>query len=68
MKINCVINDKLATLNMNGTEKIIDVLRNQFGLCGSKMRCGEGRCGSCTILLDNTPVLSCILPAYAVQD
>ena len=68
MKINCVINDKLATLNMNGTEKIIDVLRNQFGLCGSKMRCGEGRCGSCTILLDNTPVLSCILQAYAVQD
>ena len=68
MKINCVINEKLETLNMNGTEKIIDVLRNQFGLCGSKMRCGEGRCGSCTVLLDDTPVLSCILPAYAVQD
>ena len=68
MKINCVIHDKLEVLEMNGTEKVVDILRNKFGLCGSKMRCGEGRCGSCTILLDKTPVLACILPIYAIQD
>ena len=52
MKINCVINDKLETLEMLGSEKMVDILRNKFGLCGSKMRCGEGRCVSCTVLLD----------------
>ncbi|NLK46269.1 MAG: ferredoxin [Treponema sp.] len=68
MKINCVINDKLETLDMAGTEKLINILRNNFGLSGSKLRCGEGRCGSCTVLFDNAPVLSCILPVYVIQD
>ncbi|MCQ2580382.1 MAG: 2Fe-2S iron-sulfur cluster-binding protein [Treponemataceae bacterium] len=68
MKIDCVINDKIESLEINGTEKLIDILRSKFNLCGSKMRCGEGRCGSCTVLLDGTPVLSCILPVYTIQD
>ena len=56
-------------LNGKQTEAIIDpnetllwVLRNHFGLTGTKYGCGQGFCGSCTILIDNEPVRSCQLP------
>jgi aerobic-type carbon monoxide dehydrogenase small subunit (CoxS/CutS family) len=57
-------------LNGKQTEALIDpndtllwVLRNHFGLTGTKFGCGQGFCGSCTILIDNEPVRSCQLPA-----
>ncbi len=59
-------------LNGKKTEVLLDpsltllwVLRNQLGLTGTKFGCGMGFCGSCTILLDNEPVRSCML---AVSD
>jgi aerobic-type carbon monoxide dehydrogenase small subunit (CoxS/CutS family) len=42
------------------------VLREDIGLTGTKVACGEGHCGACTILLDGTPVLSCITLAHMV--
>jgi aerobic-type carbon monoxide dehydrogenase small subunit (CoxS/CutS family) len=57
------------TLNGKKTEVLIDpaqnllwVLRNHFGLTGTKYGCGMGFCGACTILIDNEPMRSCILP------
>lgn len=57
------------TLNGKKTEVLIDptrnllwVLRNHFGLTGTKFGCGMGFCGACTILVDNEPVRSCMLP------
>ena len=45
---------------------LIDLLRDDLGLTGTKVGCREGECGACTVLLDGEPVNSCILPAIKV--
>lgn len=58
-------------LTVNGTqhavetwpmERLLDVLRNQLGLTGTKEGCGEGECGACSVLLDGQLVNSCLIP------
>lgn len=66
--------EKLSfTLNGKKTEALIDtsqtllwVLRNHFGLTGTKYGCGNGFCGACTVLIDNEPVRSCQVPVSDV--
>ena len=43
--------------------KLVDVLRGQLGLTGTKVGCGDGHCGACTVLLDGRPVRACVYPA-----
>ena len=49
-----------------GTSSLAEVLRDGIGLTGTKVACGEGHCGACTVLLDGVPVLSCITLAGTV--
>ncbi len=48
-------------------ERLLDVLRDRLGLTGAKEGCGRGECGACTVLIDGTPVLSCITLAARVH-
>jgi aerobic-type carbon monoxide dehydrogenase small subunit (CoxS/CutS family) len=68
-------NSSTFELNVNGrrrrfgagpADRLLDVLRDRLGLTGTKEGCGRGECGSCTILVNGRPVLSCILPVAAV--
>ncbi len=63
MKISFILNDKKVNIDVNPMRRLLDVIREDFGLLGSKEGCGEGECGACTILLDGKPATCCILNA-----
>ena len=56
------INGKTRTVQAHPMKRLLDVLREDCGLTGTKEGCGEGECGACTVLIDDVPVDSCIVP------
>ncbi|HWZ26736.1 MAG TPA: (2Fe-2S)-binding protein [Verrucomicrobiae bacterium] len=60
--ITLVVNGKTITVRAFPMERLLDVLRVQIGLTGTKEGCGEGECGSCSVLVDGALVNSCLLP------
>lgn len=57
------LNGKPAEFVPDGEQTLLTVLRTRFGLTGTKFGCKIGFCGACTVIVDDEPVRSCILPA-----
>jgi aerobic-type carbon monoxide dehydrogenase small subunit (CoxS/CutS family) len=60
------LNNKETELVTDPNQLLLWVLRNHFGLTGTKYGCGIGFCGACTVLIDNEAVRSCMLPVSEV--
>ena len=66
IKISCAVNDQPRTLEAYPMERLLDVLREQLGLTGTKEGCGEGECGACSVVIDGRIVNSCLVPVAQV--
>jgi len=63
MRLTVVVNGRSRTLDAPPLARLLDILRGPLGLTGTKEGCGEGECGSCTVLLDGVPVNACLVVA-----
>ena len=65
--ISISVNGEPKTLNAYPMERLLDVLREQLSLTGTKEGCGEGECGACSVLIDGQIVNSCLVPVAQVE-
>ncbi len=61
------VNETPLEVDVPGMRRLLDVLREELALTGTKEGCGEGECGACTVLLDGAPVDSCLVPVCQVE-
>ncbi|MCX8021719.1 MAG: molybdopterin-dependent oxidoreductase [Syntrophorhabdaceae bacterium] len=66
-RVEFKINKKKYSVDIEGEETLLEVLRDKIGLTGTKMGCNQGDCGSCTVLLEGKPVNSCLVLAIDAQ-
>lgn len=62
--LNLMINGDKYILKTSPTEKLVNILRDELQLVGTKISCGIGRCGACSVLIDGALVNSCLVMAY----
>ena len=66
-KVGCTVNGERVSFEAYPLARLLDVLREELRLTGTKEGCGEGECGACSVLLDGELVNSCLVPAAQVE-
>jgi carbon-monoxide dehydrogenase small subunit len=61
------VNGEAVEVEATGTRRLLDILREDLGLTGTKEGCGEGECGACSVLIDGAVVDACLVPVSQVQ-
>jgi aerobic carbon-monoxide dehydrogenase small subunit len=67
MTFSVTLNGKPRTIRAHPMKRLLDVLREDCGLTGTKEGCGEGECGACTVLVDGVAVDACLVPVAQVD-
>ena len=67
VSVSCKINGRPVTLHAFPMSRLLDVLREELRLTGTKEGCGEGECGACSVLLDGELVNSCLVPVLQTE-
>ncbi|MFO7814154.1 MAG: (2Fe-2S)-binding protein [Halanaerobiales bacterium] len=63
MKISLTVNGEKRELDVKPETRLLDLIRDDLGLTGTKEGCGKGECGACTVIMDNKVVASCLVLA-----
>jgi aerobic carbon-monoxide dehydrogenase small subunit len=66
-EISLTVNGVTRTIHTHSMARLLDVLREELNLTGAKEGCGEGECGSCSVLMDGVLVNSCLIPALQAR-
>jgi aerobic carbon-monoxide dehydrogenase small subunit len=66
-RLNCHINGKEVSRVVSPVLRLLDLLRTELGLTGTKPGCEAGRCGSCMVLMDGMPANACLIMAYQCE-
>ena len=67
MKISFILNGEDMVIHCRAMVRLIDILRTDFGLMGTKTGCLAGKCGLCTVIFNGSVSLACFIPAFRLQ-
>ena len=67
LELSFTLNGRPTTVAVDPAARLLDVLRYDLGMTGTKEGCGEGECGACAVWLDGLPADSCLVPACQVE-
>jgi aerobic-type carbon monoxide dehydrogenase small subunit (CoxS/CutS family) len=67
MKVTFKINGKDRSVETDPLRRLIDIIRSDLNLKGTKEGCGEGECGSCSVIMNGRVVCSCLVPAFQIE-
>jgi aerobic carbon-monoxide dehydrogenase small subunit len=67
MKLKFTVNDKKVDIVAPPERRLVDILREDLKLTGTKIGCGEGECGACTVIMNDLTVNSCLVPACQLE-